>query len=152
TLNQERFTTGFTAEHKLLDKKGYKIFLPYQGTLAHRGGQLNSNPNPIFTRINVTAGLKLQKELNSGLKINTEHYWLGSGDFSPTITQPYKNGAASWHTLSFKYKGFEWMNNYWAGREFQTPVGTQIFLNYNFYDIYNHRRVRHLFMSRLFYT
>ena len=152
TLNQERFTTGFTSEKTFLKKNGWFASLPIQGTLAHRGGQLNSNPNPIYTRINISAGLKLNYQFESGFKIRTENYWLGSGDFSPTITQPYKNGAASWHTLSFQYKGWELMGNYWAGREYQSPVGTAIYNNYNLYDNYEHRQVRHMVMTRLMYT
>src|SRR5690606_22814610 len=97
--------------------------LPYQASLVHRGGQLNSNPNPIYTRINFTAGLKLSYE-NKGFRIRTENYWLTSGDFSPNITQPYKNGNASWHTIAANYKGVELMLNYWAGREYQSPIGT----------------------------
>ncbi len=152
TTNQEKFTTGIVLERQLLNKKGWFMAFPFQGTLAHRGGQLNSNPNPIFTRINATVGLKMNYEFSSGFKIRTENYWLASGDFSPNITQPYKNGFASWHTLSFMHKGFELMFNYWAGREWQSPVGTQIYNNYNYYNITEFRQQRHMLMSRLFYT
>jgi hypothetical protein len=120
--------------------------------LAHRGGQLNDNPTPIYTRINGTVGLKLNYTFPSGFRIRTENYWLASGDFSPNITQPYKNGFASWHTLSFMRKNIELMFNYWAGREWQSPVGTQIYNNYNVYTITDFRQIRHMLMSRLLYT
>lgn len=152
TTNQERFTTGFVLEKTIF--RGQKIFcsIPLQATLAHRGGQLNSNPNPIYTRINATTGLKLNYRASSGFTIRTENYFLASGDFSPTIIQPYKNGFASWHTLSFGHNGFELMFNYWAGREWQSPIGTQIFNNYNVYTITDFRRERHMLMSRLLFT
>jgi hypothetical protein len=151
TTNQERFFTGITAEHKLIDNEKVKIALPYQASLVHRGGQLNSNPNPIYTRINFTAGLKLSYE-KKDFRIRTENYWLTSGDFSPNITQPYKNGNASWHTLAANYKGVELMVNYWAGREYQSPIGTQIYNNYNFYNVEQFRQIRHMLMTRLMYT
>ena len=44
------------------------------------------------------------------------------------------------------------MFNYWAGREYQSPIATQIYNNYNFYNITEYRRVRHMLMSRLMYT
>ncbi|MCC6819017.1 MAG: hypothetical protein IT245_09015 [Bacteroidia bacterium] len=152
TTNQERFTTGFVSERSLLKTQRVYCSLPFQGTLAHRGGQLNSNPNPIYTRINASLGLKLNYTSASGFRIRTENYWLASGDFSPNITQPYKNGFASWHTLSLEKNGFELMFNYWAGREWQSPVGTQIYNNYNYYSINEFRRVRHMLMSRLLFT
>ncbi len=152
TRNQERFTTGFVANRLIKETKSIYVSFPFQGTLAHRGGQLNSNPNPIFTRINLALGLKLHYKAANGFRIRTENHWLASGDFSPTITQPYKNGFASWHTLACNYKGFELMFNYWAGREWQSPVGTQIYNNYNLYSVSDHRQVRHMLMSRIMYT
>lgn len=152
TTNQERFTTGFVADRKLIQTNSIDLSIPLQGTLAHRGGQLNNNPNPIFTRINACTGLKFVYSGNNGFKIKTSHYWLAAGDFSPTITQPYKNGFASWHTLSFVKNGFELMFNYWAGREWQSPVGTQIYNNYNVYTVSDFRQVRHMAMSRLLYA
>ena len=152
TKNQERFTTGFVANRLIKETKSIYASFPFQGTLAHRGGQLNGNPNPIFTRINLALGLKLHYKAANGFRIRTENHWLASGDFSPTIIQPYKNGFASWHTLACDYKGFELMLNYWAGREWQSPVGTQIYNNYNVYTITDHRQVRHMLMSRIMFT
>ncbi len=152
TTNQERFTLGFTSNRTLADRGRFYISLPIQGTLAHRGGQLNSNPTPIFSRINISAGLKLNVRITPKLLIRTENHWLHSEDVSPNITQPYKNGNASWHTLAIDYKGLELMFNYWAGREWQSPVGTQIYNNYNFYNIIEFRRVRHMLMGRIMYT
>jgi hypothetical protein len=152
TQNQERFTTGFVSNRIFKQTDKWYVSLPFQGTLAHRGGQLNNNPNPIFTRINLALGLKLHYTTASGFRIRTENHWLASGDFSPTITQPYKNGFASWHTLACNFKGFEFMLNYWAGREWQSPVGTQIYNNYNVYTVTDHRQVRHMLMSRIMYT
>jgi hypothetical protein len=150
--NQERFTTGFTSNRLIRENRFLYASFPLQGTLAHRGGQLNGNPSPIYSRINVTAGLKLNFRFNANFTIRTENYFLHSEDFSPNMTQPYKNGNASWHTLAFDYKGVELMFNYWAGREYQSPVGTQIYNNYNFYDVYEFRRVRHMLIGRLMYT
>ncbi len=152
TFNQERFTTGFTSNRLLADNGIIYLSIPVQGTLAHRGGQLNGNPTPIYSRINVAAGLKFNVKINSRFVIRTENYFLHSEDFSPNITQPYKNGNATWHTLALDYKGIELMFNYWAGREYQSPVGTQIYNNYNFYNPGEYRRVRHMLMGRLMYT
>lgn len=152
TSNQEKFTTGFVADRLLMKNKGIHMSIPFQGTLAHRGGQLNGNPTPIYSRINVAAGLKLNFRFSPKFAIRTENHFLHSEDFSPNITQPYKNGNATWHTIAFDYKGFEVMFNYWAGREYQSPIGTQIYNNYNFYNVTEFRQVRHMLMNRLMYT
>ena len=152
STNQEKFTIGILSEKTLNRSKHVFIAVPFQGTLAHRGGQLNNNPTPIYSRVNTAIGAKIYYKTNNGLSIKTENYWLHCEDFSPTITQPFKNGNASWHTLSFVYKGFECMFNYWAGREYQSPVGTQIYNNYNFYNVYEHRQFRHMYMARFMYT
>ena len=150
--NQEKFTVGILSE-KLLKKSKYLFLaIPFQGTLAHRGGQLNGNPTPIYSRVNTAIGAKIYFKTANGLSIKTENYWLHSEDFSPNITQPFKNGNASWHSLSFQKNGFEFMLNYWAGREYQSPVGTQIYNNYNYYNVYEHRQYRHMIMSRIMYT
>jgi hypothetical protein len=152
STNQERFTIGIVSNRLLFNNKTFYISWPAQGTLAHRGGQLNGNPNPIYSRVNVATGLKLNVRINPRFTIRTENYFLHSQDFSPSITQPYKNGNASWHTLAFDYKRVELMFNYWAGREYQSPVGTQIYNNYNFYNVYEFRQARHMLMARLMYT
>jgi hypothetical protein len=152
TKNQERFTTGFVGDRILKKSKWLHVSFPFQGTLAHRGGQLNDNPNRVYSRVNTALGLKLNFKIRQKFEIRTESHWLHSEDFSPSITQPYKNGNANWHSLSLNYNGFEFMFNYWAGREYQSPVGTQIYNNYNIYNNYEHRRVRHMLMGRFMYT
>ncbi len=150
--NQEQFNTGFVLDKNIVDKKGLKLSFPFQGTLAHRGGQVNISSTPIYSRLNLAAGLKVKYTFSKTLSIRTENYFLRSDDFSPNITQPYKNGNATWHTLAVKVKNVELMLNYWAGREWQSPIGSQLFNNYNFYDVYEYRRVRHIAFARLFYT
>ena len=150
--NQEKFTVGILSEKQIINNKNIYFSIPFQGTLAHRGGQLNGNPTPIYSRVNTAIGGKLYFKSANGFTIKTENYWLHCEDFSPNITQPFKNGNASWHTLSFLHKGFEVMFNYWAGREYQSPVGTQIYNNYNYYNVYEHRQYRHMIMSRFMYT
>lgn len=152
TMNQERFMIGSVINKTLLQKKRIYTSLPFNMTVAHRGGQLNSNPTPIYSRMNLAAGLKFNITFSPKLTIRTENYFLHSEDFSPAITQPFKNGNASWHTLAIDYKRFELMFNYWAGREYQSPVGSLIYNNYDFYDPYQSRRVRHMLMSRFMYT
>lgn len=152
TTNQERFLTGFVLESDIVNNENIHLSLPLQGTLAHRGGQLNENPNPIFTRINAATGFKFKYKVNKDFSIKTENFFLLSGDFSPTITQPFKDGSANWHTLSFLYKHFEFMFNYWQGREYQSPYATQIYNNYNYYDVYANRQVRNMLMSKLLFT
>lgn len=44
------------------------------------------------------------------------------------------------------------MLNYWAGREWQSPIGSPLFNNYNPYDVYEYRQVRHMAFARVFYT
>ncbi len=149
---QEQFNTGFVLDKKLVYRPKLKIYFPFQGTLAHRGGQINTGNTPIYSRMNLTAGLKLNVQFTRKFSARTEHYLLRSDDFSPSITQPYRNGYASWHTLALKRNGIELMFNYWAGREWQSPIGSQLFNNYNFYNVYEHRRVRHIAFVRLFYT
>ncbi|MDI1234520.1 MAG: hypothetical protein PSX81_09575 [bacterium] len=150
--NQEQFNTGFVWDKQIIETKKWRIAFPLQGTLAHRGGQINTGSTPIYSRLNATTGLKVKYTFNKQFSIRTEHYWLHSSDFSPSITQPYKNGFASWHTLAIKRNNVELMFNYWAGREWQSPIGAQLFNNYNFYNVYEHRRVRHMAFTRLFFT
>jgi hypothetical protein len=152
TTNQERFVTGFTSEKTIYNKSKNYISFPLQGSLCHRGGQLNPNPNPIYSRINVAYGLKWRSNISPNLTLKTEHYFLHARDFSPTISQPFLNGNANWHSLSLKYKHIEWMINYWHGREYQSPVGTQIYNNYNIYDIYLNRQSRKMLMSRILFS
>lgn len=150
--NQEQFNVGFVWDKKIIENSKWRIAFPLQGTLAHRGGQINIGSTPIYSRVNTATGLKIRYNIHSKLSVRTEHYWLHASDFSPSITQPYKNGFANWHTLAVKRNNLELMFNYWAGREWQSPIGSQLFNNYNFYDVYESRRVRHMAFARLFYT
>lgn len=149
--NQEQFNTGFNWDKNILHNNTWSITFPLQATLVHRGGQINETPVPIYSRLNVSTGAKIGFKLSPKFSIRTEHYYLHSEDFSPTITQPYKNGNASWHTLAFKYNKLELMFNYWAAREWQSPMGTHIYNNFNAFDIYKYRQIRHLLMGRILY-
>ncbi len=149
--NQEQFNTGFVLDKRIFKKKQTKILIPLQGTLVHRGGQINVTPKPIYTRINISTGLKLHQGLNKNTMLKMESYALYSNDFSPTISQPYNDGYAFWNSISLKVKSFETYVQYWHGREYQSPIGTQIFNNYNIYDVVKKRQLRDMLMLRMMY-
>lgn len=149
--NQEQFTTGVVTNKRLLKTKKLKFIWPFQGTLVHRGGQINETPTPIYSRINLASGIKCYWQINEHSSIRSENYYLYAFDVSPTITQPYKNGNAFWHTLAYKHRYFEAMVQHWNGFEYQSPIGTQIFNNFNFYEIEKYRQLRQMTMLRLMY-
>ncbi|MBC7425150.1 MAG: hypothetical protein H7321_01340 [Bacteroidia bacterium] len=150
---QEQFTIGASVRLDILKRKKIEIVMPFQNILNHRGGQIDITGNPIVSRMNTAIGISaicnIFKTRIRNFKL--EQYYVASNDFSPALTQPYKNGHGFLSTLSVSTKNTTLMLNYWNGTEYQSGRGTLIYNSYAFYDVYYHERFRELIFVRFLY-
>ncbi|HNP19176.1 MAG TPA: hypothetical protein PKL31_12125 [Fulvivirga sp.] len=128
--DQEELTGGLSMRYVLMDK-GLKISIPLQAVIKHKGGQIDSNPAPLQTYINSTAGITLEwyrpdnKFLNN-LKLDS--YYAQYNDQSGVQLRPFENGSGYYVNAEMRSKkGLEVMLSYWRGHEFLSIEGGKLY-------------------------
>jgi len=146
---QEQFTAASIFSGRIAGNRHWSLWLPLQWTLFHRGGQINTGPTPNISKVNSSAGLRL--ELMQG-KLAFESHLMHSFDFSPHPVQPWLNGHGWYNNAILKFrKHYRATLTWWRGTEWQSPLGGPLFGGINNYDVYLNQRVRNLYMLRLQY-
>jgi len=147
---QEQFTAASHFSGRIAQGAGWALKIPLQFTLFHRGGQINVGPTPNISKLNTSAGLRL--ELLRG-NLALESHLMHSFDFSPHPVQPWINGHGWYNNAVLKFrKYYRATLTWWRGTEWQSPLGGALFGGINNYDVYLNQRTRNLYMLRLQYV
>jgi hypothetical protein len=126
---KEQFAFGTVINQKLIDKENMVLSLPFSFYGLHRGGEIDTNPEPVKTYITVTPGISFKKiSLTEILKewgINS-HYSLATyADNAPYYTDKKGWGFYSNAYFDTRYGGMTLA--YWHGHQFYTPQGGYLY-------------------------
>lgn len=126
---KEQIIGGLTAEHSLWQSSGWKLSLPFQFLVYHKGGQIDTLKSvPLLTMGNGATGLKLHKEIGGNVQeIFTDNYIVGYKDFSPTKIQAFQGGYGLWFNAGANTKWGSLVASYWKGNNFQTIKGMPLY-------------------------
>jgi hypothetical protein len=126
---KEQIIGGLTAERTLLQSNGWKLSLPFQFLVYHKGGQIDTLKSvPLLTMGNGATGLKLHKEIGGNVQeIFTDNYIVGYKDFSPTKIQAFQGGYGLWFNAGANTKWGSLVASYWKGNNFQTIKGMPLY-------------------------
>jgi hypothetical protein len=126
---KEEIIGGLTAERTLWQNNGWKLSLPLQFLVYHKGGQIDTLKSvPLLTIGNGTTGFKLHKEIGSNLReIYTDNYIVGYKDFSPTKIQAFQGGYGLWFNAGANTRWGSLVASYWKGNNFQTIKGMPLY-------------------------
>ena len=117
----------------LRHQKGFRLELPVQVLIAHKGGQLEPPPHkPVSTIFNALVGIKMIYVFNNKSSLQVEPDFLlynglnlpDSGKFN---AQPYQNGWGVYPRLTFQYGRWHFMTGYWYAKRFISPHGEYLF-------------------------
>lgn len=128
-LYREEFTSGVSARLKLVNNERFRMELPLQIMMAHKGGQIDTSDLPVETLMNSAVGASFQFFTNSSFlnSIVTEHYYTYYKDMSGSKLQPYRDGTGWYSSLVFKTRIIDVDARYWKGREFIGPRGNPLY-------------------------
>lgn len=122
---QEEVSGGISFNQKLLGNEIWHMKLPLQGLAYHKGGQIDVNPNPLITRVNLAGGIELERRWEQGLirSIGFQPYVVWFRDFSNQVVLPFQEGGGWYLNLSAASRHLTAMLSYWEGEEFVSIKG-----------------------------
>ena len=122
---QEEVSGGVSFNQKILGNEHWHLKLPLQGVAYHKGGQIDLNPDPLITWVNLAGGLELERTWEQGFlrSLSFQPYVVWYRDFSHQIRMPYKEGGGWYLNLSAASKHLTAMLSYWEGEGFVSIKG-----------------------------
>ncbi len=134
---QEVVSGGFSARADLVENEKIKLVLPLQMLAFHQGGQIDTDPNPLITRVNGALGLELHKQVDRKFlhSYSLQPYVLGYSDASNELLVPFEKGWGLYLNAAAYTKLGGFMLSYWKGNGYIPIKGGPLFSSYSFtYD------------------
>jgi hypothetical protein len=126
---------GLSASARLTPKeKNFRVTVPFQLTIYHQGGQIDTSDEKMVVVGNVATGIKTNWNLRQRIfhSIDFDTYLLGYFDKKPAEEiRPYKKGWAIYPVITFNVLNFKLMTGYWHGNKFFSYDGDPIFSSFN---------------------
>ncbi|MDA3904454.1 MAG: hypothetical protein PF484_00095 [Bacteroidales bacterium] len=128
---QEEFVFGNNTQLKVYQSNKLNIYLPIQLLISHKGGQIDSSPDPVASIVNGMTGINLNYKINKTNKLGFEplifiYQGWGLPD-SGINSQAFKSGKALYFKINYKNKNFDSMLGYWSSDKFIAPRGEYLF-------------------------
>lgn len=122
---QEQFSVGHSSQIHLIDNDKFKLDLPIQALITHRGGQIDTVNTPLESIANAAIGISASVELNSFIKrIQTQNYYTIYRNISPTKLIHYSQGDGLFLNVEATTKnGFGASLGYWKGYQYYAGRG-----------------------------
>ncbi len=153
---QEELTGGISYNYFLKKDDQVQWKIPIQMTAFHKGGQIDTNPNPLQTIVNTALGVSLQKQLSGKITSwGMQHYYVGSRDYSNTPAIAFESGNALYLNASIAMKsGFEFQGSYWNGTGYVPTQGGKLYSSESRFvrTVGLTEKHRELFILRAFYN
>jgi len=130
---QEHITSGLSTKITLLQPNDvFKVKLPVQMIVSHKGGQIDLDTNAIESLCNTVAGITLDMDLSKkgGLisGIRSDNYFVYYKDISPSKRHSYLSGTGVYLNLLVKSKyNISLMTSYWQGDYFMAARGGDLY-------------------------
>ncbi|WP_027002657.1 hypothetical protein [Hugenholtzia roseola] len=133
---QERIQGGAVLEQRFFQKElatsKYSLSASFQFTGQHRGGQIDTIPDPISNLFNTASGLQFlyeKKEMRHEIlkKAYFSAHFLTFIDYSPQKQLAFTQGQGWYLNAGAKTKWGELMLSNWRGDGFFAPMGDELF-------------------------
>lgn len=126
----EEFTAGAHIEYSVFKNKTWDLSIPAQGTVTHRGGEIDVSGQSVLSLYNSALGgkmvyspLRSNKFRQAELSVFGTYYLDGSSSVADTFI----DGNGTYASLNLKWRYFNLMLNYWDSYQFQSPLGDPVF-------------------------
>lgn len=128
---QEEISGGISFNHAVPLSDNIKLNLPIQFLAYHKGGQIDTSPDPLVTLINGALGGGIYYKMKNNTiieSLESENYFVFYADGSNTKLQVFEDGYGIYLNLSAQMKyNLNVMGSYWRGEEFIAVKGGQLY-------------------------
>ena len=125
---QEEFTGGITGHYYLLKDERVALRLPATVMFFHRGGQIDADPNPVFTMTHFAGGLEgtwtYPGQFIEELQLSGHYLYYLEWNNPVNV---YPNGQAWYANASIKTHLGTIMASYWRGTQWLTAIGGRLY-------------------------
>lgn len=151
---QESLIVGNSSEVKLWSDDKYSISIPFSGTIVHRGGEIDSSPQPVTTVLNVSMGLRGIKKfnMNKSIELYTKYYIFSAIDnpIGAAHYLPIDNGNGIKIGGKMLWNRWSMQLDYWDANNYVAPLGEEL-LTTSFQDGVDPKTKHRYLMPKLFY-
>ena len=127
---QEEITGGNTTIFNILTSNKLNISVPFQFLVFHKGGQIDSSPDPVASILNGSTGFKFYYKVNNntfGFEPSVFFYQGWGLPDSGVNSQLYNKGSALYIKTVYNHKQFYSMLGFWSADKFIAPNGEYLF-------------------------
>jgi hypothetical protein len=152
---QEELLFGTTFSYNLIRKdSSFYLFVPFQTTINHHGGQINSNHVPLRTIANYASGLQSTwKFSHSFIKQFDLNCWIiGYNDLSPLKLQDYTQGYGVYPSASVSIANFLLQPGYFHGEGYMNSQGEPLYFSATIPDNGTNYPYRNMLTFKLIYS
>lgn len=134
---QEVIFGGLNTYASPIKSKDFELRIPFQATIRHQGGQIDSSELPVRNTLNYAVGLWANWHnpvTDSFVKdIQLDAYFVGFQGDTVTITDELVSlsGQGIYSDLRFNMRWLDIMLSYWAAEDFSSAQGGTIYRSYN---------------------
>jgi len=122
---KEQFAFGTVINQKIIAKNNLVVSIPFSFYGLHRGGEIDTNPDPVKTYITVTPGISLKKTSKTKMirdwGINVNYSLATYPENAPYYTNKKGWGFYTNANIDTRLGGLTVA--YWHGHQFFTPQG-----------------------------
>lgn len=135
---QEEFVLGNTNQFLLLQTKRLSIELPFHLMGAHRGGQIDSSPNPAISIVNAMSGLDIKYNIGAKQSLSFKpllFLYRGLGLPETGVNSlPFSKGNGLYLKIHYQNKNMHSVLGYWTSNKFISSRGEYLFLSISDFD------------------
>jgi len=127
---QEEVFGGIVVSREILQAKGLNLSLDFQGTAYHKGGQIDTIPNPLITWFHGAPGFKLfYKHAEHGFfrGLGLQAFVPAFLDYSFSNKLPFNKNLSPYVNLSADFSAGTLMLSYWESEGFQHYRGGRLY-------------------------
>ncbi len=151
---QEEFVVGNNTNVLLLQSNIFKISLPFQMIIAHKGGQIYAGPHYLSTLANALTGLRVTYNINRNSKVElSQLVAFYKGLSFPAVNLPehqlFDKGYGLYSKINYNYRFLNLMVGYWYANSYIAPRGEYLFQSVSERFPNFSEKIRQLFTSRL---
>lgn len=134
---RERFTTGGAIKYSIFPQTWrWRLRLPVQMVIRHKGGQINNSNLPTTSVINYGSGLNLHREIKKAFikEVGVQIMYFGYNELANKRVNLYEEGFALYPQLNVRSKHGHFEAGYWYADKFYAPLGHPMYQNISLTD------------------
>lgn len=129
---QEELLFGTTFSYNLLPpERSFNLSIPFQTTINHHGGQIDTAKVPMRTIANYASGLNASWQFEEQFlkRLDFEFWGIGYHDFSSEKIQEYKHGFGLYPYVKAFFSDFSIQAGYFYGKGYMNSLGEPLYFS-----------------------